>query len=46
MNYGDEDYWQYLEDAAIEGQEKWSERLGINFMTRTLSEALMGNEGD
>jgi hypothetical protein len=42
MNYGSESYWNYLEETA---QEDFSKGVTDAF-TRSLSEALRGNEGD
>lgn len=49
-NYGGPSYWAYLDESAEDhrhyflahGDPESAERM----MTRTLSEALMGNEGD
>ena len=48
--YGNESYWAYLDDAALRGRDYFLRHpeLGVNpetMMTRSLSEALMGNEG-
>lgn len=40
-NYGSPSYWQYLDDSA---QEHYDKGYTDSF-TRTLSEALMGNDG-
>ena len=50
MSYGTEDYWQYLDDAARDNRDYFRRHpeLGIDpesMMTRTLSEALAGNDG-
>ena len=44
--YGEASYWQYLDDAAAE-QAKYDARHGIetDAWTRSLSQALMGNDG-
>jgi hypothetical protein len=49
-NYGGESYWDYLDRAALQSAAHWA-RKGDNdraaaMLTRSLSEALMGNDGD
>lgn len=48
--YGDESYWDYLERSAREGRDYWLRRCewvrADEQMTRSLSEALVGNDGD
>lgn len=48
--YGGPDYWQYLEDHAHELHAYFLARgdddRAREVMTRTLSDALAGNEGD
>lgn len=49
MGYGDKSYWDYLEKSASEHYAYRSDVYpnGIeNAYTQSLSEALMGNEGD
>ena len=42
MNYGAKSYWDYLEQSSIEHYDK-----GIpDALTRTLAEALSGNDGN
>jgi hypothetical protein len=43
-NYGGESYWAYLDAAEREHAERWPERAEY-FLTRSLSEALRGNDG-
>ncbi len=50
IGYGSESYWDYLERAARESRDYYlrngnSERAEL-MMTRSLSEALRGNDGD
>lgn len=49
MAYGERDYWEYLEHAAKEARDFWLRQgdavRAREMMTRTLSEALAGNEG-
>jgi len=50
MNYGDSNYWQYLDDSAKEHNEYYK-KLGDNkrakkMLTQSLSEALQGNNGN
>ena len=49
MKYGDKNYWQYLDDSAIE-HSKYYNSIGDKnkskeMLTRPLSETLMGNDG-
>jgi hypothetical protein len=49
-NYGSERYWSYLDEAALSSAAYWA-RQGNNersasMLTRSLSEALRGNDGD
>jgi len=48
--YGNEDYWEYLDDHAQELHDKFmargDETTAKLMLTQSLSEALMGNEGD
>lgn len=50
MNYGDESYWDYLENAAYEDhgyfRAKGDWKSADEAFTRSLSDALMGNEGE
>ncbi len=43
--YGKAPYWAYLDRHAVELAEKFPDRAEY-FMTRTLGEALIGNDGD
>lgn len=49
MGYGGESYWEYLDRAAAEASDYWrrhgDEDKAAQMMTRSLSEALRGNEG-
>lgn len=50
MNYGGPSYWAYLDEAAERGHDYFTRHpeLGIDpesMFTRSLSEALMGNDG-
>ena len=49
-NYGDANYWQYLDDAAeAHGnffKEHGQEELAKKQFTQSLGEALQGNDGD
>lgn len=48
-NYGDKVYWDYLESSAIQNSKYFKKRgekeLAERMMTRSLSEALQGNDG-
>lgn len=50
MGYGDERYWAYLDDSSEETYQYYMARgefdLAEWMMTRSLSEALRGNDGD
>jgi hypothetical protein len=47
--YGDERHWTYLDSAAAEQSDYWrrqgDEGKAAEMLTRSLSEALRGNEG-
>lgn len=49
MGYGDESYWDYLDQHAKELRDKFlakgDEATAQRMMTESLSEALMGNDG-
>lgn len=45
MGYGDATYWDYLERSALEYAERFPARADY-FLTRSLSAALAGNDGD
>jgi hypothetical protein len=49
-NYGGESYWDYLEQAGRESHDYWLRRgdatRAEEMLTRSLSEALRGNDGD
>lgn len=50
MNYGNETYWQYLDDSALENAAYYK-KIGNNkkaseMLTRSLQEALQGNNGE
>jgi hypothetical protein len=48
--YGDESYWKYLDESAQEKYDYYMARgdreMAEFMLTRTLSEALRGNDGD
>lgn len=48
-NYGNASYWRYLDQAAMEHADYWrrhgDETKAAEELTRSLSEALTGNEG-
>lgn len=48
--YGDESYWRYLDQSAREKYEYYMRHgdpaTAERMLTRTLSESLMGNDGD
>jgi hypothetical protein len=48
--YGDESYWDYLDRASAESAAHWrskgDDERANHMMTRSLSEALRGNDGD
>lgn len=48
--YGNDGYWQYLDQSAQEHHDYFMARgaaeMAELMFTRTLSESLMGNEGD
>jgi hypothetical protein len=50
MNYGNESYWQYLDNSAIESSEYYRSigdyKKAKEMLTRSLTEALQGNEGE
>ena len=50
MNYGNEDYWDYLENHALELFEYFSKKgdqpNSKKMLERSLSEALAGNNGE
>lgn len=50
MGYGDEGYWEYLDQSAAEKYDYYMERgmpdMANHMLTRTISQALMGNDGD
>jgi hypothetical protein len=49
QGYGDETYWRYLDDAAMRQRDYYRERgdgwEADRMMTRSLTEALVGNDG-
>ena len=49
-NYGKESYWDYLEESAKESYEYYmkygQEDLANKMLTRSLGEALQGNDGE
>jgi hypothetical protein len=46
MNYGDKGYWDYLESSSLEHYAKRDRFPELSdALTRSLSEALRGNEG-
>lgn len=49
-NYGDENYWDYLENHALELSERFSNEGNTTraneMLKRSLSEALLGNDGE
>ena len=49
-NYGGHSYWQTLDESAKRHRDYWLARGDLGqakrLMTRTLSEALYGNEGE
>lgn len=48
--YGDQSYWDYLNRSAFENAEYFlatnHPELAASMFTRSLSEALVGNDGD
>ena len=48
--YGGESYWAYLDKACAESADHWRSRgdedRAAAMMTRSLGEALAGNDGD
>lgn len=50
MNYGGEDYWSYLDEAAKRTRDYYLRHgqpdEAALMMTRSLGEALRGNDGD
>lgn len=50
MHYGNEIYWQYLDDSAKEKAEYYKkhgdEKSAKEMFTRGLEEALKGNDGE
>lgn len=48
-NYGGESYWRYLDRACQESYEHWMRKgdpeQANHMLTRSLSEALRGNDG-
>jgi hypothetical protein len=50
MGYGNKRYWEYLDAAAIEHYDYFMAQglqdRANEMLTRSLSEALMGNEGE
>lgn len=48
--YGDKSYWDYLEETALRYYDyykaKGFDTLAESMLTRTLSEALAGNDGE
>jgi hypothetical protein len=49
-NYGDKSYWRYLDNAAKRMhkyyQKQGDKKKAKSMFTRSLSEALLGNEGE
>jgi len=50
IGYGDQSYWDYLDQSAREKHDyfmgKGDPVTALTMLTRTLSEALRGNDGD
>ena len=50
INYGDSNYWQYLDDSAQESskyyKEHGNEEKASLMLTRSLWEALQNNDGE
>lgn len=48
--YGDKRYWDYLEQSSLKNHAYFTERgdheRAALMLTRSLSQALMGNDGD
>lgn len=48
--YGDESYWDYLEQSAIEHRDyflrKGDKKTAEEMMTRNLGQCFIGNDGD